>query len=246
MIDTHAHLTSRFGRKSGDIDGLEYVILAASSIDDSKENITLVKSDKRLLPSVGIHPQEINKEIDKQINSLEELLKKHQEIVAVGECGLEFVGEVDKNLQIKFFEKQIELSLKYDKAIIVHSRKAIEETLEVLKKYQNLRGVIHCYSGGKKRIDQFLKLSREWYFGIDGNLTYESGLEEIVKFLPQDRLVLETDSPFLTPIPHRGEKNRPEYIRYIYQKVSEIWGKSIKDTENIIDDNAKKLFRIIR
>lgn len=246
MIDTHAHLTSRFGRKKGDIDGLEYVILAASSINDSKENITLAKSDKRLLPSVGIHPQEINKETDAQISSLEELLKKHKEIVAVGECGLELVGEVDKNLQIKFFEKQIELSLKYDKAIIVHSRKATEETLEVLKKYQNLRGVIHCYSGGKKRIDQFLKLSREWYFGIDGNLTYESGLEEIVKFLPQDRLVLETDSPFLTPIPHRGEKNRPEYIRYIYQKVSEIWGKSIKDTENIIDDNAKKLFRIIR
>ncbi len=245
MIDTHAHLTSRFGRKSGDIDGLEYVILAASSIDDSKENITLVKSDKRLLPSVGIHPQEINKEIDKQINSLEELLKKHKEIVAVGECGLEFVGEVDKNLQIKFFEKQIKLSLKYNKAIIVHSRKAIEETLEVLKKYQNLRGVIHCYSGGKKKIKNFLELGEDWFFGIDGNVTYESGLIEVVKNIPKDRLVLETDSPFLAPIPHRGEENKPAWIKNIYEKVVEIWGEEFKKTEKIIDDNAKRLFKII-
>jgi len=245
MIDTHAHLTSRFGRKKGDIDGLEYVILAASSINDSKENITLAKSDKRLLPSVGIHPQEINKETDAQISSLKELLKKHKEIVAVGECGLELVGEVDKNLQIKFFEKQIELSLKYDKAIIVHSRKATEETLEVLKKYQNLRGVIHCYSGGKKKIKNFLELGENWFFGIDGNVTYESGLIEVVKNIPKDRLVLETDSPFLAPTPHRGEENKPAWIKNIYEKVVEIWGEEFKKTEKIIDDNAKRLFKII-
>lgn len=245
MIDTHAHLTSRFGRKKGDIDGLEYVILAASSIDDSKENITLAKSDKRLLPSVGIHPQEINKEIDKQINGLEELLKKHKEIVAVGECGLEFVGEVDKNLQMNFFEKQIELSLKYDKAIIVHSRKAIEETLGVLQKYQNLRGVIHCYSGGKKKIKNFLELGENWFFGIDGNVTYEQGLVEVVKNIPKDRLVLETDSPFLAPIPHRGEENKPAWIKNVYKKVAEIWGEEFKKTEKIIDDNAKRLFKIV-
>ena len=234
MIDTHAHLTSRFGRKKGDIDGLEYVILAASSINDSKENITLAKSDKRLLPSVGIHPQEINKETDAQISSLEELLKKHKEIVAVGECGLELVGEVDKNLQIKFFEKQIELSLKYDKAIIVHSRKATEETLEVLKKYQNLRGVIHCYSGGKKKIKNFLELGENWFFGIDGNVTYEQGVVEVVKNIPKDRLVLETDSPFLAPIPHRGEENKPAWIKNIYEQVAEIWGEEFKKTEKIM------------
>ncbi len=245
MIDTHAHLTSRFGRKNGDIDGLEYVILAASSVDDSRENIILAKSDKRLLPSVGIHPQEINKEIDTQINSLEELLKKHKEIVAVGECGLELVGEVDKNLQIKFFEKQIELSLKYDKAIIVHSRKAVEETLEILKKYQNLRGVIHCYSGGKKKIKNFLGLGENWFFGIDGNVTYEQGVVEVVKNIPKDRLVLETDSPFLAPIPHRGEENKPAWIKNIYEQVAEIWGEEFKKTEKIIDDNAKRLFKII-
>ncbi len=245
MIDTHAHLSSRFGRKKGDIDGLEYVILAASSVKDSEENINLAKEDKRLLASVGIHPQEISREVDKQISSLEELLKKNKKIVAVGECGLEFVGEVDKNLQIKFFEKQIELSQKYDKALIVHSRKAIEETLEVLKKYKNLRGVIHCYSGGKKKIKEFLELGENWFFGIDGNLTYEEGVVEVVRNIPEDRLVLETDSPFLAPKPHRGEENKPTWIKSIYEKVAEIWGESFEKTEEIIDANAQRLFKII-
>lgn len=245
MIDTHAHLSSRFGRKKGDIDGLEYVILAASSVKDSEENINLAKEDKRLLASVGIHPQEISREVDKQISSLEELLKKNKKIVAVGECGLEFVGEVDKNLQIKFFEKQIELSQKYDKALIVHSRKAIEETLEVLKKYKNLRGVIHCYSGGKKKIKEFLELGENWFFGIDGNLTYEEGVVEVVRNIPKDRLVLETDSPFLAPKPHRGEENKPTWIKSTYEKVAEIWGESFEKTEEIIDANAQRLFKII-
>lgn len=245
MIDTHAHLTSRFNRKKGDIDGLEYVILAASNIADSKENIKLVKNDKKLLASVGIHPQEIREEVNEEINNLERLLIEDKDIVAVGECGLEFVGQIDKDLQIKFFEKQIKLSQKYNKALIVHSRNATDDTLQVLNKYQDLRGVIHCYSGGKKRISKFLDLSEKWYFGIDGNLTYELGMEEVVKHIPKNRLVLETDSPFLAPIPHRGEKNRPEYIKYIYQKVSKIWEISLEETENIIDNNAKKLFQIV-
>lgn len=197
------------------------------------------------MASVGIHPQEISREVDKQISSLEELLKKNKKIVAVGECGLEFVGEVDKNLQIKFFEKQIELSQKYDKALIVHSRKAIEETLEVLKKYKNLRGVIHCYSGGKKKIKEFLELGENWFFGIDGNLTYEEGVVEVVRNIPEDRLVLETDSPFLAPKPHRGEENKPTWIKSTYEKVAEIWGESFEKTEEIIDANAQRLFKII-
>ena len=89
-----------------------------------------------------------------------------------------------------------------------------------------------------------MDLPGEWYFGIDGNLTYEIGLEEVVKNIPKDRLILETDSPYLTPVPFRGEKNCPEYVKYVYQKVSEIWQMSLETTEKIIDDNAKRLFRI--
>jgi TatD DNase family protein len=107
-----------------------------------------------------------------------------------------------------------------------------------------LRGVIHCYTGGKKRIKKYLDISDELYFGIDGNLTYEVGLEQVVQNIPKDRLILETDSPYLTPVPFRGEKNCPEYVKYVYQKVSEIWQMSLDTTEKIIDDNAKRFFMI--
>jgi len=126
--------------------------------------------------------------------------------------------------------------------LIVHSRKASDETLEILKSYKNLRGVIHCYTGGKKRIKKFLEISDNWYFGIDGNLTYEDGLVEVVKNIPKNRLILETDTPELTPVPHRGERNKPEYVEFVYKKVAEIWGMSFEETEKIIDENGERLF----
>ncbi len=240
MIDTHAHLSSRFSEEIK-IEGLDYVVLSASCLQDSKDNLELAKTNKKLLPAIGIHPQEIN---DSFID-LEKLFDDR--VVAIGECGLEFTDEVnegDKKKQGELFKKQIELAQKVDRPLIVHSRQASDEMLEILGNYKNLSGVIHCYTGGKKRIKKYLDLPGVWYFGIDGNLTYEPGLEEVVKNIPKDRLVLETDSPFLTPIPHRGEKNYPEYVKYVYQKVAEIWQMSFESTETIIDENAKRLFRI--
>lgn len=231
MIDTHSHVATK-------IEVLEFVVLSGANIADSKNNIELSKNNPKLLAAVGVHPQEIHDDI----NDLEKLIMP--EVVAIGECGLEFIDNVDKEKQIIYFKKQIELSQKYNKALIVHSREAAEKTLEILKSYQNLRGVIHCYTGGKKRIKQYLELGEDWYFGIDGNVTYEEGLVEVVKNIPKDRLVLETDSPYLTPVPFRGQENCPQNIKYIYQKVAEIWGMSFEETERIIDENAKKLFQL--
>lgn len=237
MIDTHCHLSSRF-REEIKIDGLKWAILSASCLQDSKDNLELAKTNQKLLPAIGIHPQDLD-------DSLEELEKLMcPEVIAIGECGLEFMDGVNKEKQTEVFKRQIEMSQKYNKPLIVHSREASEETLEILKSYKDLRGVIHCYTGGKKRIKRYLDISPDWYFGIDGNLTYEIGLEQVVAEIPKDRLILETDSPFLTPIPHRGEKNYPEYVRFVYQKVSEIWQLSQEETEDIIDKNAEKLFRI--
>ncbi len=89
-----------------------------------------------------------------------------------------------------------------------------------------------------------LELGDNWYFGVDGNLTYEIGLAEVVAEIPQDRLVAETDSPFLTPVPHRGEVNKPEYVEFVYKKIAEIWGKGFEETEKMLDKNANKLFRL--
>jgi TatD DNase family protein len=241
MIDTHAHLSSRFS-KNIRIEGLDYVILAASCVADSKDNLELSKTNKKLLPAIGIHPQEINDDFA----TLEKLFDDR--VVAIGECGLEFtdeVSELDRKKQVELFRKQIVMSQNVDRPLIVHSREASDEMLQILGEYKNLRGVIHCYTGGKKRIKKYMGLPGMWYFGIDGNLTYEIGLEEVVKNIPRDRLILETDSPYLTPVPFRGEKNCPEYVKYVYQKVSEIWQMSLETTEKIVDDNAKRLFNFI-
>jgi len=241
MIDTHAHLSDRFKREV-DLSHLDWVILSASSLVDSKDNLELAKNNPKLLPAVGIHPMEKITDIRATINELEKLITG--EVVAIGECGLEFGDEVDKEKQVELFEQQIELSLKHKKPLIVHSRKASDETIEILKKYKNLRGVIHCYTGGKKRIKGYLEISDEWYFGIDGNITYEIGLEEVVKEIPKNRLLAETDTPFLAPVPHRGETNQPEWVKYVYGKIAEIWGMRVEETEKILDDNAKRLFGI--
>ncbi len=241
MIDTHAHLSSRFSDEIR-IAGLDYVILAASCIQDSKDNLELSKINKKLLPAIGIHPMEV----DKDCATLEKLFDDR--VVAIGECGLEFtdeVNETEKKEQVELFRKQIVVSQKVNRPLIIHSRQASDEMLGILGEYKNLSGVIHCYSGGKKRIKRYLDLPGMWYFGIDGNLTYEIGLEEVVRNMPKDRLVLETDCPYLTPIPFRGEKNYPEYIKYVYQKVSEVWQMSLETTEKIIDDNAKRLFKLV-
>lgn len=237
MIDTHAHL-----ERLCDIDkGIGAVILAGASLATSKINLILSdKSPKNLLVAVGIHPAEI----DDSPTELEKLVEEnYKKITAIGECGLEFFGDFSREKQEILFRKQIELAQKYKKPLIIHARKAVDETVEILKEYKELSGVFHCYAGGIKRIKKVLDLG--FYFGIDGNLTYEVGLVDVVKNIPKDRLILETDSPYLTPEPFRGQENNPNYVKYIYAKVAEIWGMSFEETEKIIDENAKRLFNIV-
>ncbi|MFA5532728.1 MAG: TatD family hydrolase [Candidatus Shapirobacteria bacterium] len=234
MIDTHAHLDQILCDTKGEVN---QIILAASDVDDSENNLKLAKKYDFLLPAIGIHPQSPSVEVKK----LEKLITK--KVIAIGECGLEFIGDYDQKNQEICFRKQIELAQKYKIPLIVHARKAVDEAVEILKEYKNISGVFHCYAGGKKRIQKIIDLG--FYFGIDGNLTYEDGLVDVVKNIPKDKLILETDCPYLTPIPFKGEENKPAYVKYIYEKVAEIWGMNFTDTEKIIDANAKKLFKII-
>jgi len=257
MIDTHAHLSKRFCPAVAGFANLDAVILAASNIEESRENVELAKENEgKLWTAVGIHPQQTDPKnklsIDEQLNYLDDLVENNKKWVrAIGECGLDYSPVLDderersKKEQEILFRGQIALSIKHKLPIIVHSRKTLEEIMEIIKSYEEkTKGVIHCYTGGKKRIKNVLELGENWYFGIDGNLTYEEGLSEVVKLIPKDRLILETDSPFLTPIPHRGETNKPEYVKYVYQKLAEIWEMSFEETEKIVDQNARKLFAI--
>jgi TatD DNase family protein len=204
---------------------------------------------------VGIHPQKTDPDnkadIEGQIRLLDQLVANSRElVVAIGECGLDFTPappeEEDrtKEEQERLFRGQIEIARKYNLPLIIHARKAVDEVIKILEEYENLSGVFHCWAGGKKRVEKVLGLGKNWYFGIDGNITYEVGLNEVVAKIPDDRLVLETDSPFLTPVPHRGKINRPEYVKFVYEKVAEIWQLSFDETERMVDKNANDLFKI--
>lgn len=251
MIDSHAHMSARVGGQKSEI-GIGGVVLAGSSIEDSLENIELAKNNSKIWAAVGIHPQPTDDDkrtVLEQIDILDKLAEAER-VVAIGETGLDFTtppppwAERPREEMELIFNRQIEIAIKHEKALIIHTRKAFEETLEILRNYKNLRGVIHCYTGGKKRIAKVIELSNEFYFGIDGNITYEVGLDEVVKNIPKDRLVAETDSPFLTPIPHRGEINEPNNVKFVYQKIADIWEMSFEETEKILDENVRRLYKI--
>ena len=232
MIDTHAHLGHILCDTRGEV---KKIILASSDFESSENNLKLSQKYDFLYPAIGIHPQS---PFD-QINKLESLINKN--VVAIGECGLDYSEDYcDEKNQIINFKKQIELALKYKLPLIIHARKSVDEVIEILKNYKNILGVFHCYAGGVKRIKKVVELG--FYFGIDGNLTYEDGLISVVKNIPKDKLILETDCPYLTPLPFRGQENKPAYVKYTYQKMAEIWGVSFEETEKIIDENVRSLF----
>jgi len=262
MIDTHAHLN--FPELTVNLDqiikdsqkaGLTGIIVASSSIEDSIKAVDLAKKYPNFLyTSVGIHPQKTDPEnknsIEDQIKNLRLLIKENrQQVVAIGETGLDFSQpppseeERSKEAQTTLFRAQISLAEEFTLPLIIHAREANDEIIEILSQHQ-VNGVFHCYSGGKKRIEKILNLSGKWFFGLDGNLTYDQGLQIVASLIPKEKIILETDSPFLTPEPKRGELNTPTNLPFIVGKLSELWQ---VDKQSVISqtlENTKNLFNI--
>lgn len=269
MIDTHAHLN--FPQLADKIDeiisqskkaGLIAIIIASSDVASSKKAVDLAQKHPNFLwASIGIHPQKTDvgnkNSIQSQLSGLDNLIATSPDlVVAIGECGLDFseapANEENRTRQNqeKLFLGQIKLAVKYDLPIILHVRKANDEALEFIREFaknnpqsiKKLRGVFHCYSGGKKRIQPILDLPGKWYFGVDGNLTYDQGLQNIITQIPKDRLLLETDSPFLTPAPYRDKTNTPVYLPLIAKKIAEIWAVSLEAAAKKTMANTEELF----
>jgi len=265
MIDTHAHLN--FPEFSGKIDqvvreaqeaGLRGIIIASSNIEDSKEAVELAERYSGFLwASVGIHPQKTDPEnrdpINDQLNQLEEIIKEGEKlVVAIGEVGFDFgepppdEEERSREEQEELFLGQIDLALRHHLPLIVHAREANDEAIEIIKRQgkEELRGVFHCYSGGKKRIQRVLDLPGAWYFGVDGNLTYDQGLQNVVSLIPKEKLLLETDAPFLAPEPYRGQTSTPAYLPLIAETVAKIWQKNLDFVAGQTLKNTKRLFPV--
>jgi len=259
LIDTHAHLN--FPDYQKDLDktikrsvkaGVKKIICVSSSIADSQKSIEIAKKYKGVVfAAVGIHPQITdpeNKEIlEKQVKKLEKLAKDRR-VVAIGECGLDYSlaahGEENRLKSEQFFllKAQIKLAKKLNLPLIIHSRKAFKDTVKILEEQKPLKGVFHCFSAGKKGIIKVNNLN--FYFGLDGNITYEQGLQNVVQKIPLEKILLETDCPFLSPEPKRGKRNEPANIRIIASFLATLKRETIKKIAQRTTQNAKDLFRI--
>ena len=248
MIDSHAHILSEYYEdissfieelKDKDI---ERVVNCADSIQTSKEVLELYrKYDGYLVPAIGIHPENADLKENK-VEYLEEILKNNK-VVAIGEIGLDYnFNDENKDEQKELFNRQLDLAEKYNLPVIVHTRDSIQDCFDILKK-RKLKGVIHCYNGSIEMAREFIKLG--YKLGIGGVLTFKNAkLYEVVEQLDMKDILLETDSPFLSPEPYRGRKNKPSNVFYVAKKIAEVKKIPLKEVMEITTKNSKDLFDI--
>ena len=253
IIDTHCHLDfDPFNSDRALVierakkEGVLYFINIGSSLEGSKKSVELASQNENVFATVGIHPHHADEITDTTFNEVEDLLK-NKKVVAVGEVGLDyFKSPSPPEKQKELFLKFIELSKKHDLPLIIHNRDAKEDVLDILKKNCShpVRGVMHCFSGDEALLRDVLDLGMHVSFTC--NLTFKNAkrLREIAKLTPPDRLLLETDAPFLAPQAHRGKRNEPAYIVELRDILSELLNLSKDEVERITTDNAKKLFNL--
>lgn len=246
MIDTHAHILSEF---YDDIDKLIEelkskniikVINCADSIETSKEVLNIYnKYEGYLLPAVGIHPENID---NSNLKTIENIIKEHK-VFAIGEIGLDYhYNDENKDEQKEYFIKQLDLALKYDLPVIIHIREAMQDCFDILKTRKN-KGIIHCFSGSVEMAREYIKLG--YKLGIGGVLTFKnSKLYEVIEKIDLKDIVLETDSPFLSPEPFRGKKNKPCNVLYVAKRIAEIKNISLEEVINTTTATAKQIFDI--
>ena len=247
MIDSHAHILKEY---YDDIDSLVKelksksvlkVINCASGFKDIDEILNLSKKYNGFLyPAIGIHPENVN-DLD-NIEKLEDLIKNNK-IIAIGEIGLDYYWNKDnKELQKELFIRQLDLAEKYNLPIIVHIRDSIGDCYDILKT-RKLKGIIHCYSGSYEMAINFIKLG--YKLGIGGVLTFKnSKLRELIEKIGINDLVLETDSPYLSPEPFRGKKNNPYNVYYVLNKIFEITGIDKNKILEVTNSNVISIFDI--
>ena len=253
LIDSHVHLEMpQFDEDRKEVinrflvNGVGLIINIGSSLENSKKAVELARKHKFIYATVGIHPHDI-KNANAQTYAEIETLLKNEKVVAVGETGLDYYKNYSPhNVQVEGFKRHIQIAKKHNKPIIVHCREAEDEVLSILKNEsaKEIGGIIHCFSGSMQFADECLKLG--FYISFSGNITYPKAkdLREVVKIVPSDRLLIETDAPFLSPQSKRGKRNEPAFVQYVAKKVAELKMLSLEDVERNISKNIHKLFGI--
>ena len=251
MIDSHCHLDhepllsdlDNVLKRSKNI-GIQKLLTISTSIDSFLRVKEIVNKDDIIYGTVGIHPHETNKDIV-DTNFIVKNLEENEKIIGVGETGLDFYyNNSDKIKQIKSFRIHIEASLISNVPLIIHSRDAEEETFDILNEYKNqkLKILMHCFTGSQKFAEKLLKFNS--FFSASGIITFKNSkdLQKTFNFLPLDRILIETDSPFLAPVPNRGKKNEPSFIDFTATKLAEIKNLEKSEIVKVTSENFNNLF----
>ena len=254
LIDSHAHLD---GEKFADdcaavveralAAGVVKIITMGDSLESSARSVALTEEFDPVYAAVGIHPEEaqpMTAATDEQLAAW----AAQEKVVAIGEIGLDYYWEKDEEkraLQRAIFVRQLDLARQLRLPVCIHDREAHGDMMKILKtEGRGLRGVLHCYSGSWEMAAELLK--GDWYFGIDGPLTYKNAakLPEIVQRLPAERILVETDSPYLSPMPFRGKRNEPAHVLYVAKKAAELRGESLEAFARATRENTRDLYGI--
>jgi TatD DNase family protein len=253
LIDSHAHLEMpEFAQDLSSViqrahdNGIDYIITIGIDIKSCKQAIALTEGNESIYAVLGIHPHNA-KDIDKSTYPILRNLTQYDKVCALGEIGLDFFRNLSpQKVQIKRFRELIALARELKLPIVVHDRNAHQETLSILKeeKASEVGGVIHCFSGDYKMASECLDMG--FYISIPGTITFKNAtsLQEIVRSIPLERILLETDSPFLAPMPFRGKRNEPSYVRYVADKIAKLKKLDFEEVASVTSQNVKTLFEI--
>ena len=252
LFDTHAHMDDRaFDTDRGELlaslpkQGVELIMNPGCSLASSRNVDILSRQYDFLYGAVGSHPDVADEVNEAVLEEYRKLCKLNPKIKAIGEIGLDYHYEdIPRELQLKAFRAQMALAAELDLPVIVHERDAHADGMAVADEFPSVKGVFHCYSGSVEMARELIK--RGWYIGFTGVLTFKNAKKavEVASQLPLDRLVLETDCPYMAPEPFRGKRNHPGYLYRMAEKLAELRGLSVEEIHRITTENGKRLYRI--
>jgi len=254
LIDSHAHLDDRrFDRdrdrliKSLKEFGVELVINPGADLSSSIKAVSLAEEYDNIYAAVGVHPHSA-KEMDESTIGLLKSFTNREKVIAIGEIGLDYYYDNSpRDVQRKRFIEQLNLAKEVNLPVIIHSREANKDTFDILKEAQDgsLRGVMHCFSGSVEMAMEYIKLG--FYISLAGPVTFKNARvpKEVAKAVPLDKLMIETDAPYLTPEPYRGKRNEPIYVRYVAGTIAELKGLTFEEVAKQTAENTKRLFNIV-
>ncbi|SHE41556.1 TatD family hydrolase [Clostridium fallax] len=252
IFDSHAHYDDEsfnedreFIIKEIQEDGVIGVLNCGASFDGAKNSVKLADKYDFFYAAVGIHPENANELTEDALKQLE-VLAKNPKVKAIGEIGLDYYWEENpsKDIQKKVFRKQMQLAEKLGLPVVIHDREAHKDTLDIIKEFPNVKGVIHCFSGSLEFANECIKLG--YYIGFTGVVTFKNAKKiiEVAKNIPLDRMLVETDCPYMAPVPNRGKRNQSSYIKYIIEKISEIRELDSIELSKIFIKNTKEFLKI--